>query len=260
VLAQPTSLPTTDFQQASATPNHSTPSKEFARMFRTTLLASAALVLAALVASPAQAQLNLRGLKFPAALQNVQLLSSEAVQKELTLNDDQKKEIADLATQLRQDAIEIFSGLQDLNPEEQKEQMPEIIKMIGEKGKEVQTKVDKVLDAKQVARMKELSIQSRGATALEDEEIVAALKIDDAQQKKLAELREEGNAAMQEAIEGLRAGGGDQGEIRKKIGELRKSLSEKALAALTPAQREQFDKLKGAEFKFPQGGGRGFPF
>ena len=60
-------------------------------MFRTTLLASTALVVAALVASPAQAQLNLRGLKFPAALQNVQLLSSEAVQKELNLADEQNR-------------------------------------------------------------------------------------------------------------------------------------------------------------------------
>ena len=48
---------------------------------------------------------------------------------------------------MQAEAMEIISGLQDLSPEEQKEHMPELMKMIGEKGKEMQAKVDKVLDA-----------------------------------------------------------------------------------------------------------------
>jgi len=44
-----------------------------------------------------------------------------------------------------------------------------------EKGKELQAKVDKILDAKQLTRMKELALQQRGAAALEDDEIVDAL-------------------------------------------------------------------------------------
>ncbi len=41
--------------------------------------------------------------------------------------------------------------------------------------------------------------------------------------------------------------------------DLRKQLNEKALGALSDKQREQFDKMKGAKFKFPPGRG-GFPF
>jgi hypothetical protein len=225
-------------------------------MFRPGILAGLALALVVLTASSAEAQL--RGLRFPASLQNVFLLRSDEVQTELKLSDEQKTSLGDLAMQLQQDAFEIFSGLQDLTPEEQKEAMPELMKLLSEKGKEVQGKVDAILDKKQAGRLKELSVQARGAQALEDEEVVAALTISDEQQKKLADIREEGNNAMQAVLQKLREGGGDQGEIRKKMGELRKQLGDKALAVLSPEQVKLFDKLKGAEFEFPPG--RGFPF
>lgn len=225
-------------------------------MFRPGLLAGVALALVVLTASSAEAQL--RGLRFPPSLQNVFMLRSDEVQTELGLTDEQKTSLSELAMQLQQDAFEIFSGLQDLTPDEQKEAMPELMKTLGEKGKEVQGKVDGILDKKQIARLKELSVQSRGAQALEDDEVIAVLAINDDQKKKLADVREEGNAAMQQVLQKLREGGGDQGEIRNKMGELRKQLSDKALAILSPQQAKQFEKLKGAEFKFPPG--RGFPF
>jgi hypothetical protein len=217
-----------------------------------------AMALAVVVLASSAAQAQFRGMRFPASLQNVFMLRGDEVQKELSVNDEQKAVLAALAMQLQQDAFEIISGLQDLNPEEQKEAMPEIMKMVEEKGKEFQAKVEDVLDKTQMARLKELSLQARGAQALEDEEVVSALKLTDDQKTKLVDIREEGNAAIQEAFQSLRAGGGDQSEIRKKMGDLRKQLSEKALAVLTDPQRQQFDKMKGAEFKFPQG--RGFPF
>jgi Spy/CpxP family protein refolding chaperone len=148
--------------------------------------------------------------------------------------------------------------LQDLTPQEQKEMMPEVIKMIADKGKDAQGQVDGILDDSQTERLKELSLQSRGAQALEDDEVAAALNISDEQKEKLTEVREEGSQALQEAFQKLRGGGGDQGDIRKKMSELRNNLSEKALAILTPDQRKQFEKMKGTKFDFPPG--RGFPF
>jgi Spy/CpxP family protein refolding chaperone len=138
--------------------------------------------------------------------------------------------------------------------------MPEVMKMIAEKGKEIQESVDKILEEPQKARLRELSLQARGPQALEDEEVAAALKLTDEQKKQLEAIREEGNAAMQEAFSSLRSGGGDQGEIRKKMAKLRNDLSEKALSALTPEQKEQFEKMKGEKFEFPSGRGGGFPF
>jgi hypothetical protein len=218
-------------------------------MFRPSFLAALGLVL--LMTSSASAQF--RGMRFPPSLQNIFMLRGEAVQKELGVSDEQKKTLSELAAQLQAEAMEIISGLQDLSPEEQKEHMPELMKMVAEKGKDIQEKVDKVLDQKQLARMKELSLQNRGAAALEDDEVAAALKISDDQKTKLAAVREEGNKKMEEAMQALRGGGGggDAGDIRQKMMNMRKELGDKALAVLSPEQREQFEKMKGAKFTFP---------
>jgi hypothetical protein len=233
------------------------PSVKELLMTRIWIGAAMAVALMVSLAASAQAQFP-RGLRFPPSVVNVFMLRGEAVQKELGLNDEQKALISNLATKLQQDAIEIISGLQDLTPEEQKEAMADIVKMVAEKGEQVKQQVDSMLDAGQRERLIELSLQQRGAQALEDDEVVAALKISDEQKQKLADIREEGTQAMQEAFQKLRAGGGDQGDIRKKMMELRNSLSEKALAVLTEPQRQQFEKMKGAKFDFPPG--RGFPF
>ena len=79
------------------------------------------------------------------------LLGNDAVQKELALNAEQMAEIDALTTQMRSDAMEIMSGLQDLTEEERKEEMPNVMKMMSEKGKELQGKVDKILEC-QAAR------------------------------------------------------------------------------------------------------------
>jgi hypothetical protein len=225
-------------------------------MFRPWLPAGLALVVVVSLASSAQAQL--RGLRFPASLQNVFLLRVDEVQKELGVNDEQRAVLADLAMKLQQDALEIFSGLQDLTPQEQKEAMPEVMKQITEKGQETQAQVADILDQTQEDRLKELSLQARGAQALEDEEIVLALALNDDQKTKLADVREKRTEAMQAAFQKLRASGGDQGGIREKMRELRNQLSEQALAVLTPEQREKFEAMKGAKFEFPPS--RGFPF
>ncbi len=218
-------------------------------MFRPLFLAALGLVL--LMATSASAQF--RGMRFPPSLQNIFMLRQEAVQQELGVNDEQKKTLSELAAQLQAEAMEIISGLQDLSPEEQKEHMPELMKMVGEKGKDIQEKVDKVLDQKQLARMKELSLQSRGAAALEDDEVSATLKISDDQKTKLVAVREEGSKKMEEAMQALRGGGGggDAGDIRQKMMDMRKELGDKALAVLSTEQREQFEKMKGAKFTFP---------
>ena len=56
---------------------------------------------------------------------------------------------------------------------------------------------------------------------------------------------------MEEAMQALRAGGGDQGKMREKMMALRKELNEKAVAVLTSPQCEQFEKMKGTKFDFP---------
>jgi hypothetical protein len=224
-------------------------------MFRHSWIAGIALAL--LMTSSASAQFG-RGLRIPPSVQNIMLMGSKEVKKELDLNADQQKSIDDLAGQMRSEAMEIMSGLQDLSPEEQKAEIPSLMKMMTEKGKELQAKVDKVLNAKQLTRLKELSIQRREAEAFEDEEVAGALKLSDEQKKKLIAIRQEGEDKQQEFIKAATSGEGDRGAIREKMMSMRKELGEKALAVLTPEQLQAFEKMKGAKFEFPRGGGRPF--
>jgi hypothetical protein len=182
------------------------------------------------------------------------------VQKELDLGTEQTKSISDMAGQMQSDAMEIMSGLQDLTEEERKEELPNLMKMMGEKGKELQAKVDKILNPKQTARVKELSLQRRGVAALQDDEIVAALKVSDEQKTQLIAIRDSLAKAQEEVMKAVIAGGGgaDRSTIQAKMEAMRKDLGDKALAVLTTEQRDQFEKMKGAKFNFPPTRGFGF--
>ncbi len=227
-------------------------------MTRSGIVTGLTLAIAMLMTTSASAQFGGRGFRIPPSAQNIMLLSGEAVQKELSLNPEQSKAIGELATQMQAEAMEIFSGLQDLTPEERQKELPNLMKMVTEKGKELQKKVDTILDAKQQGRMKELSLQRRGVEALDDEEVVAALKFTDEQKQKLESLRDEVGKQAQELVQSALNSGGDRQAIRGKMQALQKEFGEKALATLTPEQREQFEKMKGAKFEFPPQRGFGF--
>jgi hypothetical protein len=226
-------------------------------MIRVSWRAGTALALVLAMAPSASAQFG-RGFQIPPIVLNIMLMRTPEVQKELVLNEDQTKAITDIATQMQAEAMEIMSGLQDLTPEERQQELPNVMKMITEKAKDLQAKVDGILDDKQTTRMKELSLQRRGVEALGDDEVIAALKLTDDQKKKLTDIRDEGASKQQEIIQAVLGGGGNREEVREKIQALRKEVGDKALAVLTDGQREQFDKLKGAKFDFPPQRGFGF--
>ncbi len=224
-------------------------------MIRFTILATSALALILLIATPASAQFG-RGFRIPPVVSDLMMMSSQPVQKELKLSEEQTAKINAIATQMRGDAMEIISGLQDLTPEEREEELPNVMEMVTESAKELQTQVDEILDDEQTARMNELSLQRRGVDALDDEKVIEALKVTDDQKKQLAAIRDEAGAEQEEIIKnGL---GGDRNELRQKIQALQKETGDKALAVLTTEQRDAFKKLKGAKFDFPRQRGFGF--
>jgi hypothetical protein len=223
-------------------------------MSRFTVLSAAALAVVLLFTSEAHAQFG-RGFRIPPVVQDLMLMSVEPVQKELGLSPDQAKAINTIATQMRSEAMEIISGLQDLTPQEREEELPAVMEMVTEKAVDLQKQVDEILDDKQLARMGELSLQRRGVEALGDPKVIETLKLTDDQKKQLASIQDEAGAKQEEIIkEGL---GGDRNALREKIQALQKETGDKALAVLTTEQSEAFDKMKGAKFDFPRQRGFG---
>jgi Spy/CpxP family protein refolding chaperone len=230
-------------------------------MIRVSCLIGSALALVLLVTSSAQAQLGRGGgMRIPPTVTNIMMMRSEPVQKELALSPEQTKSITEIATQMQAEAMEIMSGLQDLTPEERQAEMANVMSMVSDRAKELQKKVDEILDDKQTDRVKQLSLQQRGVDALGDEEVIGALKLTPEQLAELVKIRDDAQAKTQEIVQEALGQGGDREKIREKLQAFRKEVGDKAFAVLTAEQKDQFEKMKGAKFDFPRGGRGPFGF
>src|SRR5215207_6938579 len=117
-------------------------------------------------------------------------------------------------------------------------------------------KVGEILDAKQMARLKQLSLQQQGTRGLGQPEVADQLKLTaDQRQKIQAALTEEGTA-MRQAFEGFQGGNNVTDEQRQqafqKMRDLRMATDAKLNAVLTDGQKKQFQTMQGAAFKFPE--------
>ncbi len=170
------------------------------------------------------------------------LLRSEVVQKDLNLTDEQKESI----TKLQEKARDAFQGLQGASPEERRTKMQEL-------QKEQQEQVTKILDDKQRARFKEITLQGAGPLALANKEVAESLKLTDDQTNKIKGLMEDFQKDVGEAMQSA-AGGGDRAAARDKITQLRKDTNEKILGVLKDDQKSSFEKMQGKKIDLPAGG------
>ena len=159
------------------------------------------------------------------------LLSSKVVQKDLQLTDDQKDSIAKLYEQVR----EALGAMQGLSQKDKRTKMQEL---------RIEEKLRGILDAKQQARVKEIDLQEMGAFALADKGIAEALKLTDDQVNKIKELSDRFNKEMREAFQSAR-NSGDASAARDTFTKIRKEGSEKLTAILTDEQKASFEKMKG---------------
>jgi hypothetical protein len=151
------------------------------------------------------------------------LVQSEGVRKELELESDQEKAIADLRAEMNKE--------QD-----------EARRAIAAKYKE---KLNKTLLPHQAERLQQISVQLRGNAALSDEDVAKKLGLSADQQNQIAEKRKDSQAKMRELFGGGGGGGGDFAERREKMQKLQAETNTAILGVLTDKQKEDFEKLKG---------------
>ena len=172
------------------------------------------------------------------------LLSQEAVQTELKLTDAQKTAAREAGDELRS----LFGDMRDQSQEERRAARGKVEGKI----KELRAKVEGTLDAAQKDRLKQLSLQRRGAFgALQDPEVATALKLTDEQKKKVETLAEESRPGRGQGG----GGGGDRAAMRERFAAMQKERNEKALAILTAEQKAELEKMQGPKFEFPAGRG-----
>lgn len=118
------------------------------------------------------------------------VLREEAVQTELKLTDDQKKQISTLADSARP-TPEMFAAFGDLReaPQEVRDaKMAEFRKKSDEIRKAAEEKLKAVISTEQLARARQLALRQAGARGLQQDEVAADLKLTEEQKAKLKEI------------------------------------------------------------------------
>jgi hypothetical protein len=113
------------------------------------------------------------------------LLGSDAVAKELNLTADQKAGIKKISDELRADLFELYSVIRDSSPTDRQAKILGLYEKAQAKRQVAEKAIAALLQEDQVKRLREIYIQVRGAEALRDPAIQAALGLSDDQKKKL---------------------------------------------------------------------------
>lgn len=207
------------------------------------------------------------------------LAGNPAVQKELGVSEDQIAKLKTLSDEARAELSEGGGppeGLRDLPEAERRAKMTEMMAKRAEAARKVNAKfkpkLAEVLDAKQVERLDQITLQAAGAQAYAEPEVAKALNLSKEQQDKIASINKEASEKQRELFGGAGGGGGggDFQERFAKMAELNRAREKDLAAVLTSEQSDQLAKMKGKEFDVgqlrggpggrPQGGpGRGRP-
>lgn len=169
------------------------------------------------------------------------ILLDKNVPGELELAADQERSIKEKLAEFTQDAPGGGGG------------QPRIVIRLGGDGSDItnlEEEIDRILDAKQRQRLRELWLQRHGMMTLADDSVAKDLALTTAQRQKVSDILGEFHGTI---VDEGPADPQDPEAMKKyaeRIRELRSTAVKKLSEALTDKQRETFKKLQGKEFKF----------
>jgi hypothetical protein len=207
-------------------------------MFRTAF----GLSLVALLASPTFAQQGRGRGMGGGGIGN--LIGNSGVQKELKLDDQQVEKAKDFAEKAREKGREAREALQGLEGDELRAKQQEIMKEANETALKA---FGEFLKPEQLARLKQISYQQRGAQSFSDPEIAKKLNLTDSQKSDIQAINQEAQTQMREIFSTAQD---DREGAMKKMAELRKETLEKASAKLNDEQQKTWKEMLGAPFEY----------
>jgi Spy/CpxP family protein refolding chaperone len=170
------------------------------------------------------------------------LLGNAGVQKELKLDDDQTAKANELGQKLM---AEMREKTADLSQEERREKGPAIMREINASAMK---SAGEFLKADQVARLKQISVQTQGVRAFADPDVAKKLNLTDSQKSDIQAISEE----TMEELRGVPFGQDQSEEERtanmKKRAEINKGAMGKVAAKLNDEQQKTWKELIGAPF------------
>jgi len=190
------------------------------------------------------------------------LVDIKEVRTEIEMLDSQYEELKAALTKIREDARTQQGerpNFRELDEEARNKLIQEFRARAEKQRKTVDDKVKEILLPHQTDRLDEIALQVQGIRALLQDAIAKELKITAEQKEKMEKVQTDAREKMQGQIRELFQSG-DREKIREVFTQMNQQTEKDILAVLTAAQKTQFTKMKGKEFKLPEGalrGGRG---
>ena len=155
----------------------------------------------ALLASPALAQQKkgggFGGFGFGGGRMSAgQLLQNEGVQKDLKLTEDQIAKVKEVGQKVREKYTDDFQKLRDLDQQERREKMTELMKKVGE---DTDKELAGVLKPEQDKRLKQIQRQTEGVQAFQEPDVQKALKLTDEQKDSLKTIAEDSQKDLRDS-------------------------------------------------------------
>jgi hypothetical protein len=165
------------------------------------------------------------------------LILIQGVQKELKLTDEQVKQVEQIAKRVRAKMEKDLAQLEDLEGLEMRTKSKELRENYR---KEFPKFLAEVLSPEQMARLKQISLQTIGIKAFVDADVEKALELTADQKKKLKALDEE---THKETFDVYLKFGNNTKAAREKIEALNKESVAKAVDLLTDKQKKAWKDL-----------------
>jgi hypothetical protein len=165
------------------------------------------------------------------------LILNKGVQKELKLTEDQCKQVEQIAKKVRAKMEKDLAQLEDLEGLEMRKKSKELRENYR---KEFPKHLAEVLTPQQLARLKQISLQSVGIKAFVDPDVEKALDLTSDQKKQLKDLDE---ATHKGTFDVYLKFGQNTKEAREKIEALNKESVAKAVSLLTDKQKQAWKDL-----------------
>ena len=171
-----------------------------------------------------------------------QLLTNKSVQDELKVTEDQTSKLTTFAEEMQAKQREAFQGFQDLSAEERQTK-------IAAMQADLKKGLAEILKPEQTKRFEQIQIQQMGAGAFGMPRVSEALKITAEQKTKFQEINQAMMAQMTELRPQLQD---DREGTMKKMADVRKESTDKAMAVLTAEQKTAYKDLTGKPFTVVQ--------
>jgi hypothetical protein len=167
----------------------------------------------------------------------------EKVLDELKVSDDQREKLMQHLMEQVMETGPFLDSLPATGPEREKK--------LAEHRKNARERLAKhlkeVLQAEQLHRLRQVTLQQEGSFALGQDDVRKELKITPEQLKKFVAISQDLQRSVEPLIKEAQAGGNPE-EIRPRVEQLRKDHAKELEAVLTDAQKKQWKELLGPPF------------